>query len=120
MRKGIFRGLLKLLANSKRNRWNCARREAWLDYKNCRAAKTTRERCWPVSTTGSPKASTLPTSRTPRHCYKNWAARMLFEVWWSGDGEKKICAEYCWALAGATTQEKVTAPDTSFTVLPQI
>jgi hypothetical protein len=44
-------------------------------YSNSGASATRHARCSPMSTTGSPKASTPPISRTPRRCSRNCLTR---------------------------------------------
>ena len=58
-------------ADEREDRGNCARRRAWRGCSTSRASVTKRARCSPKSITGSPRASTPPTSSTPRLCWRN-------------------------------------------------
>ena len=61
-----------LPAASRPNPGNCGRPRTWRDCGSARASGTTPARYWPRSTAGSPRASTPPTCRRPRRCWRHW------------------------------------------------
>ena len=61
-----------LPAASRPNPGNYGRPRAWRGCGSARASGTTPARYWHRSTAGSLRASTPPTCRRPRRCWRNW------------------------------------------------
>ena len=78
-----FREAIELARRMGPNRPSFPRRRASRGCSRCRAVATKRARCSPTSTTGSPRASTPPTSKRPRRCSTNSVASC---------SRKQICA----------------------------